>query len=298
MGHLLAFPRCLLVQPTAFFLILHWRLVAPHWALEMKGEVSAQGRWWDQGRMNRAGTLMLAAGTQTRVALNISRSLCYCMFSSSLTSLCIWNWIGMEQGKGNWDVFLSYDANQLPACCVVWTGRKVVITENRVWCQEQKAKNILEESERFSSNHKKVPIFPDPWGYLNPQLLLRKTNPRCSNIFLQSGLGKFKVSVAGRRNTKWDISVDFAGGTSGKESSCQCRRHKRPGYNPWVRKTPWRRAWQPIPVFSLEHPMDRGAWLAMVRGVSESQTWLGNYHICKCVKCTWGLLVYWWYLIY
>ena len=23
----------------------------------------------------------------------------------------------------------------------------------------------------------------------------------------------------------------------------------RPGFNPWVRKVPWRRAWQPIPVF-------------------------------------------------
>jgi len=24
---------------------------------------------------------------------------------------------------------------------------------------------------------------------------------------------------------------------------------QRPGFNPWVRKIPWRRAWQPIPVF-------------------------------------------------
>ena len=32
----------------------------------------------------------------------------------------------------------------------------------------------------------------------------------------------------------------------GKESTCQCRRGK---LNPWVRKIPWRRAWQPIPVF-------------------------------------------------
>ena len=30
---------------------------------------------------------------------------------------------------------------------------------------------------------------------------------------------------------------------------CQCRRHKRCGFNPWVRKIPWRRAWQPVPVF-------------------------------------------------
>ena len=34
---------------------------------------------------------------------------------------------------------------------------------------------------------------------------------------------------------------------SGKESACQCR-SRRPRFNPWVRKTPWRRAWQPTPV--------------------------------------------------
>ena len=31
-----------------------------------------------------------------------------------------------------------------------------------------------------------------------------------------------------------------------KESTCQCRRL---GFIPWVRKIPWRRAWQPTPVF-------------------------------------------------
>ena len=36
---------------------------------------------------------------------------------------------------------------------------------------------------------------------------------------------------------------------SGKESSCQCRRHKRRRFDPWVRKIPWRRKWQPTPVF-------------------------------------------------
>ena len=29
----------------------------------------------------------------------------------------------------------------------------------------------------------------------------------------------------------------------------QCRRCRRCGFNPWVRKIPWRRAWQPTPVF-------------------------------------------------
>ena len=33
---------------------------------------------------------------------------------------------------------------------------------------------------------------------------------------------------------------------SGKETACQC---KRPGFDPWVRKIPWKRKWQPTPVF-------------------------------------------------
>ena len=36
---------------------------------------------------------------------------------------------------------------------------------------------------------------------------------------------------------------------SGKESTCQWRSPRRCGFNPWVGKMPWRRAWQPTPVF-------------------------------------------------
>ena len=35
----------------------------------------------------------------------------------------------------------------------------------------------------------------------------------------------------------------------GTQSTCQCRRIRRHGFDPWVRKTPWRRKWQPTPVF-------------------------------------------------
>ena len=41
------------------------------------------------------------------------------------------------------------------------------------------------------------------------------------------------------------------GGTSAKESACQCRRRERCGFDPWARNIPWRRKWQPTPVFSL-----------------------------------------------
>ena len=43
--------------------------------------------------------------------------------------------------------------------------------------------------------------------------------------------------------------MGFPGGASGKEPTCQCRRLKRCRFHLWVGKIPWRRAWQPTPVF-------------------------------------------------
>ena len=41
----------------------------------------------------------------------------------------------------------------------------------------------------------------------------------------------------------------FPGGSSGKEPTCQCRTCKKCEFDPWTEKIPWRRAWQPTPVF-------------------------------------------------
>ena len=53
----------------------------------------------------------------------------------------------------------------------------------------------------------------------------------------------------------------FQGGTSGKESVCQCRRPKRCGFDPWVRMNPWSRKWQPTSVFlSRKFHGQRSQW--------------------------------------
>ena len=36
---------------------------------------------------------------------------------------------------------------------------------------------------------------------------------------------------------------------SGKKSTCQCKRHRRHEFEPWVRKIPWRGKWQPATLF-------------------------------------------------
>ena len=42
--------------------------------------------------------------------------------------------------------------------------------------------------------------------------------------------------------------LGFLGGTRVKELACLCKRLKRRGFDPWVGKIPWRRAWQSTPV--------------------------------------------------
>jgi len=48
---------------------------------------------------------------------------------------------------------------------------------------------------------------------------------------------------------KYYMYAYFPGGACGKESTCQCRRHKRHRFDPWVREIPWRRSRQSTPVF-------------------------------------------------
>ena len=48
-------------------------------------------------------------------------------------------------------------------------------------------------------------------------------------------------------------------------------------FDSWVGKIPWRRAWQPIPVFlAWRILIDRGAWWATVDKVTKSQIGLSH----------------------
>ena len=61
------------------------------------------------------------------------------------------------------------------------------------------------------------------------------------------------------------IGWDFPGGSVLKNRLPM----QEMGLGPSVKKIPWRRKWQPAPVFLLENPMDRGAWRATVHGVAK-----------------------------
>ena len=57
--------------------------------------------------------------------------------------------------------------------------------------------------------------------------------------------------IAGRCFNLW-ATGEALGGASGKEYTRQCRKCKTHRFNPWVGKIPWRRKWQPIPIFLLK----------------------------------------------
>ena len=54
----------------------------------------------------------------------------------------------------------------------------------------------------------------------------------------------------------WDcisfVTTTKMGGTRGKESACQRKECKRFGFSPRAGKIPWKRKWQPTPVFLPE----------------------------------------------
>ena len=57
----------------------------------------------------------------------------------------------------------------------------------------------------------------------------------------------------------------------GKESTCQCRRYKRCGFKPWVRKIPGIGDGKPLQYSCPENSRDSGAWQGTVHGAAKSQ---------------------------
>ena len=75
-------------------------------------------------------------------------------------------------------------------------------------------------------------------------------NPCCLSdrvvkIVISSTLSQFPF-----RLFLWPVGhMGFPGAASGKERACRCRRPERYGFDPWLGKIPWRKAWRPTPVF-------------------------------------------------
>ena len=95
--------------------------------------------------------------------------------------------------------------------------------------------------------------------------ILQKEGGKTGNMCL-----RHKIHIYRQLEHPMKCHRGFPDGASGKEPACQCRRHKRCRFDPWVRKIPWRRAWHSTPVFLPGESMDKGAWWVIVHKVTES----------------------------
>ena len=62
----------------------------------------------------------------------------------------------------------------------------------------------------------------------------------------------------------------FPGGAVLKNPPASARDSGDHGFDPWVRKIPWKRKVNPLQYFYLENFMDRGAWHVIVHGVTKA----------------------------
>ena len=75
-------------------------------------------------------------------------------------------------------------------------------------------------------------------------------------------------------------------GTSGNASTCQCSRRKRHGFNLCMGKIPWRRKWQPTPVFLPGKSHGRRRLGLQSMGSQRVSHWATEHtHIILYLKC-------------
>ena len=86
------------------------------------------------------------------------------------------------------------------------------------------------------------------------------------------------ISLGIRITVDGDCSLEikrhflFPTGSDGKEST-QCR---RPRFDPWIRKIPWRWTDNPLQYSCLENYMNKEAWRAVVHWITKSETQLSD----------------------
>ena len=109
---------------------------------------------------------------------------------------------------------------------------------------------------RWASGSKHV-----PGKYMGGQHVKSPGSPSHSTFHSQHGLEGptslpevFMLSFLEKRKQCHMVTISqklwfLYGGSIGREAACQYRRHDRFRFDPWVGKIPWRRAWQPTPVF-------------------------------------------------
>ena len=102
---------------------------------------------------------------------------------------------------------------------------------------------------------KNLPTMQEAWVWSRVRKIPWRREWQPTAVFLprdfhrQSSLAGYSPWGRKDSDTTEQLTLGFPGGASGKEPSCQYKRRKRCRFDPWVGKIPWRRKWQPTPVF-------------------------------------------------
>ena len=129
-------------------------------------------------------------------------------------------------------------------CCIEWSNYKE--TEKHARLCKRAVKQRPAWDLHLCWLFPQSLIFSVLWAdFLSPYLF---PSIKVSDDSWQSIGGKRIILLKGIYRGHWG----FPSGSEDKESTMQCRRHRRCEFALWVGKIPWRRVWLPIPVFLLE----------------------------------------------
>ena len=99
-----------------------------------------------------------------------------------------------------------------------------------------------------------------PWGHKESNST-KQLSTHASNLLIYSVItwGEFQDLETKRLDNRatWNTKVlcnilGFPGGSVVSYPPAKCRRCRRHRFNPWIRKIPWRRKWQPTQVYLPE----------------------------------------------
>ena len=116
----------------------------------------------------------------------------------------------------------------------------------------------------LATNHLHAPLMPwKIWNILDKQA---RQDLRHSHSDQRSEIEQNKRAWA-------MLQKGFSGGSSGKETTCQCKRLRDAGSIPGSGRSPGEGNGNPLQHSCLENPLDRGAWQAMVHRVTVRHNW-------------------------
>ena len=122
-----------------------------------------------------------------------------------------------------------------------WQATVQRVTKSQTWLKQLSTHTLYDVVFQSLS---RVPLFATQWTAACQAPLSSNTSWNLLQ-FMPIKLVCYLI-IASFSSLAVPFSLEFPWCLSGKESACQCRRH---GFDPWVRKIPWRRKWQPTPVF-------------------------------------------------